>query len=98
MSRSIEEITQWILLRMANELHVTQSEIRVDQPILASGIDSVKTVSLMSDLEDWAGFRFPQNPLDNDPTPTQLAQLVFEEGAKRTEEVAEGQRGKGAEE
>ena len=74
--RSVAEIQDWIVNRLATELRVASEKIKVDQPILASGIDSVQVVSVMSELEDWGDFRFSENPLDDHPTTESLALFV----------------------
>lgn len=77
-SPSINEIQEWIVKRLAAELHVAGEVINYERPILSLGIDSVQVVSVLSALEDWYGFRFSENPLDDHPTAEKLARFVAE--------------------
>ena len=83
-ARSVAEIQSWILNRLANELHLNSDLLKVDQPILSLGIDSVQVVSVMTDLEDWGGFRFSGNPLDDDSTIQTLAHSVADLTGKKS--------------
>lgn len=74
--RSVGEIQDWIVRQLSEELQIGREKIKLDQPILSCGIDSVQVVSLMSNLEDWGGFRFPENPLDELTTIEQLSHSV----------------------
>ena len=74
--RSVEEIQVWIVNRLAKELRMDVEKLKEDQSILSLGIDSVQAVSVMSELEDWGGFRFSGNPLEDDITIGELAAHV----------------------
>lgn len=71
--KSVDEIQFWIANRLAKELRIEREKLKVDQSVLALGIDSVQVVSVMSELEDWGGFRFTGNPLEDDVTIHELA-------------------------
>lgn len=75
-ARSSTEIQTWIVGRLAQELQTSRETLKVDQPILSYGIDSVQILTVMTELEDWGGFRFSGNPLDDYPTAQALAQYV----------------------
>ena len=75
-SPSINEIQEWIVNRLAAELRVERERINVEHPISSLGIDSVQVVSVLSSLEDWCGFRFSENPLDDHPTTEMLARFA----------------------
>ena len=74
--RSVEEIQIWIINRLAKEVRTDVGNLKGDQSILSLGIDSVQAVSVMSELEDWGGFRFRGNPLEDDVTICELAEHV----------------------
>jgi len=80
--RPVTEVQEWLIRRLAEELQVSREKIKVDQPMLSFGIDSVQVVSIVAQLEDWGGFRFSENPLDDYPTIEALSQHVA--GLKRT--------------
>jgi acyl carrier protein len=76
MSRSAEEIRDWIVVRLSRVLNQPPEQIDVHQPIMRFGLDSVATVALISDLETWLGFRFRSNPLNEQPTIASLAEYL----------------------
>lgn len=75
-TQSEVETQQWIVGRLADELHVGRNKIAIDEAILSLGIDSVQIVSIMTQLEDWAGVRFEGNPLEDCSTIAELARQV----------------------
>lgn len=74
--RPLAEVQQRIIESLAKELRISPESIAIDQSILSMGVDSVQIVSLMSTLEDWGGFRFPENPLEDHPTVRMLARYI----------------------
>ncbi|MCA9012066.1 MAG: acyl carrier protein [Planctomycetaceae bacterium] len=72
------DIEHWLILQIAEELRVDPEGIRVDQPLLSHGIDSMQVVSIVAKLEDWLSIRFAGNPLEDYSTIEQLAQHVAE--------------------
>ena len=75
---SVVDIRIWIVNRMAEELRVDRDLIKADQQIMSLGIDSVQLVTILTQLEDWAGIRFDGNPLENYLTIDDLAAHVEE--------------------
>ena len=73
---SAADIQAWLIDALAEELQVAPDEIRVDEPILAQGIDSMHVVAIVAQLEDWLGIRFSSNPLEDFPTIEALAQSL----------------------
>jgi len=69
-------VQQWLIEQLAGELRIDAQRIRTDVPILSYGIDSMQLVGLIVRLEDWLGFRFSSNPLDEHPTIESLSQFV----------------------
>ncbi len=75
-ARSAAEVQQWMITQLAEELKINREKITVDQPILSFGIDSMQLVVVVAKLEDWLGFRFPSNPLEDYSTIEALSQYV----------------------
>ena len=73
---SVAEIREWIINQLAAELNISPDRINVDLPILSSGIDSMQVVSVVAKLEDWLGFRFSENPLEDHATIEALSLYV----------------------
>jgi acyl carrier protein len=76
MSRSAQEIQDWIIDRVSRLTGVAPPEIDPHAPVLRYGLDSVALVALTTDLEAWLGYRFRANPLEEHPTVEALAQFL----------------------
>ena len=72
------EVEQWLTRQIADELQIDPAGIRVNQPLLSHGIDSMQVVSIVAKLEDWLEIRFAGNPLEDFSTIEQLARHVAE--------------------
>ena len=59
---------------MATELQISPEKIRVDQTVQSYGVDSMQVVTVIAGLEDWLGFRFGSNPLEDHATIEALAE------------------------
>ena len=75
----ITEIRDWLVSQVAAELQISPEKIQTDQPVYSYGIDSMQVVTVIAEFEDWLGFRFDGNPLEDHPTIEALAV----EGASR---------------
>ncbi|ODR08073.1 beta-ketoacyl synthase [Mycolicibacillus koreensis] len=53
--RSVTEIRQWLIARLAAEVEVPAAEIDTSQPFAYYGLDSVHAVRLSTALEQWLG-------------------------------------------
>ena len=82
------EIQDWLTDRIARELEIDSERITADESILSFGIDSMQVVTIVAGLEDWLGFRFRSNPLEEHPTIRGLAQFAASE--ERDARSAEG--------
>ena len=76
MSRSEQEIQDWIVARVSGLTGLAPAEIDVHEPLLRFGLDSVAVVALVAELEEWLGYRFRENPLDEHPTIAALARFL----------------------
>ena len=91
MTRSAEEIRDWLKTRVSNLTGVPPAQIDANEPLLRLGLDSVGVVTLAADLETWAGYRFKENPLELYPTIQALAEfLAAQSGGKENVERAGG--------
>jgi myxalamid-type polyketide synthase MxaB len=82
MTRSAEEIRDWLRTRVSNLTGVPPEQIDTQEPLLRLGLDSVGVVTLAADLENWVGYRFRENPLEQYPTIHALAEFLAAEEAK----------------
>ena len=79
MSRSAQQIQDWMTNRLSHLLEVTPQEIDPHEPIRRYGLDSVTLVAFIADLEEWLGYRFRSNPLTEDSTLETLAAFLAKE-------------------
>jgi acyl carrier protein len=83
VSRSAEEIQAWMIDRLSRLLRIAPGELDPREPIVRYGLDSVALVAFAGDLEEWLGYRFDGNPLEDHPTIEALAAFLAAETAKR---------------
>ena len=76
--RTLEEIQQWIVDSICRELQLERTEVDLDAAVLSYGLDSMKVVAFMTELEDRLGIRFSENPLETNPSITELARHLAE--------------------
>jgi acyl carrier protein len=81
VSRSAQEIQNWMIERLSRLTAVAPEKLDPREPILRLGLDSVVVVAFVSELEEWLGYRFRANPLDDRPTVEALAAFLAEETA-----------------
>jgi acyl carrier protein len=75
-SPSADEIRDWIVARVSERLDVAPSEIRIDEPLIDVGLDSMEFVALVGELESRLGCRFRDNPLIDYPTANLLSDYL----------------------
>jgi acyl carrier protein len=88
---SAREIQDWLVARVSHMTGVPQQQIDVRQPLLAYGLDSMAVLALTTDLGQWLGYRFHENPFDDYPTIEALAAFLAEQTA-RNDQQASGSR------
>lgn len=71
--RTADEIRDWLVTRLSDALKVAPGEVRTDEPLTESGLDSMQFVALVGELEERVGCRFTGNPLIAHPTIDALA-------------------------
>ncbi|HTU19554.1 MAG TPA: acyl carrier protein [Gemmataceae bacterium] len=81
MSRSPQQIQDWMIDRLSYLLGVAPQEIDPREPIRRYGLDSVALVAFIADLEEWLNYRFHSNPLNDDSTLETLAAFLAEQTA-----------------
>jgi acyl carrier protein len=68
--------------RLSRLTGVPAPELDPREPIRRYGLDSVALVAFATDLEEWLGYRFHGNPLDEHPTLESLAAFLAKETAR----------------
>jgi acyl carrier protein len=80
VTRTAEEIRQWLIERVSTLTGVPKNEVDPTAPLTRYGLDSVALISLTADFEKWLGYRFKENPLDRHPTIDALADYLQNQG------------------
>lgn len=88
--RSAPEIQEWIVSRIATRLQTSPSSIRIDEPVVDIGLDSMEFVALIGELEQWLDCRFRANPLISYPTIASLSEFLAGEIAAGRKIIAPG--------
>jgi polyketide synthase 13 len=94
MSRSAQEIAQWLVARVSALTGLPPEQIDVRAPLSRTGLDSVAVVALASDLETWLGYRFRANPLEDHPSIASLADFLAGQVATDARPAADKGQGK----
>jgi 8-amino-7-oxononanoate synthase len=76
---TMEVITLWIRDKLVESLKVPSAEINIDKDFSAYGIDSLKAVSMVGEIEAWIGKEIPATTLWDYTTIRQLASYLHEE-------------------
>jgi acyl-CoA synthetase (AMP-forming)/AMP-acid ligase II/acyl carrier protein len=85
--RSREDIQDFLLRRLAHVLSLVPDEVDVSEPFNSFGLDSLRTLTLVGDMEKWLGHPVSPTLFWNYPTIADLAAHLAE---ARAEQAAAG--------
>ncbi len=71
--RSVREIRHWLTAKLAGSLGVSARDLDPSAPFTSHGLDSVKAVELISDLQDFLGTEVPVSAIWDHPSISALA-------------------------
>ena len=71
---SQEELQEWLCAHLAAQLKV--AEIDPTEPMTSYGLDSLRAVAVLEDLEERVGFEIDPDVLWDHPTPAELARYL----------------------
>jgi 8-amino-7-oxononanoate synthase len=74
-------IQNWLVMRVAALANQGESEVDIRQPFSAFALDSVSTVALTGELQDWLAVKLAPTLLWDYPTIQQLARHLVSRGA-----------------
>jgi 8-amino-7-oxononanoate synthase len=74
--RTEAEIRTWLVDQLTTHMNIDRADIRLDEPLVAHGIDSMHFLALVGELEEWLGCRFKTNPLIEHSTINSLSQFL----------------------
>ena len=69
----VNAIERWLIAHIARSSGMAPQDIEISQPFSHFALDSVATVELTADLEDWLSLRLPPTLLWDYPTIAALA-------------------------
>lgn len=81
-SPSATEIQHWLVNRLSEIQQLEPKDVQLDQPLVRMGLDSMQSVVLIGELEQWLGCRFTGNPLANYPTISTLCDFLADQLAR----------------
>src|SRR5581483_12078283 len=76
MLKSQEIIEAWLIEQLARLTGLDPQRIDVDRPLAGYGLDSIVSVELTADLEEWLGSPVPETLLWDAPTVRALAEAL----------------------
>jgi acyl carrier protein len=79
MTRSAEEVQDWIVAWISRRAGVPAASIDPQAPVTRYGVDSLGTVRLIADAELWLGVALRENPFAAYPTIEELARFLAEQ-------------------
>ncbi|MCI0461448.1 MAG: acyl carrier protein [Gemmataceae bacterium] len=83
MSLSAQEIQEGLIARLSRLLVVAPHELDPREPVRRFGLDSMTVLALVAEVEEWLGYRFRSNPLEDHPTIEALAVFLARETANQ---------------
>jgi acyl carrier protein len=90
-SNAVNTIQDWLVNQIAKQLGINAQTIKVTEPLTRYGLDSIDSVTIVGELEDWLDAELPPTLLWDYPTIEKASQyLVNEAGVTPAEtETAE---------
>lgn len=88
-TNSVDTIQAWLVNQIAKQLGIAAQTIKMGEPLTRYGLDSIDSVTIVGDMEDWLGAELPSTLLWDYPTIEKAAHyLVNEAGVSPAEAVA----------
>jgi acyl carrier protein len=76
------EFTEWLRIQLAQELELPAGSIDPAEPMATYGLDSVRAITLLAEVEEHLGFEIDPNALWEYPTVASFAQMVVGQMAR----------------
>ncbi|WP_353930404.1 acyl carrier protein [Okeanomitos corallinicola TIOX110] len=85
---SVDTIQSWLVNQIATQLKIGPETIKVTEPLTRYGLDSIDSVTIVGDMEDWLDAELPSTLLWDYPTIAKAAQYLVDEVGVSPEETA----------
>jgi acyl carrier protein len=76
---AIKTIETWLVNQLAKQLSLSAQSIKVEEPLTRYGLDSIDSVTIVGDMEDWLGTDLPSTLLWDYPTIEKAATYLVQE-------------------
>ncbi|TMR20505.1 acyl carrier protein [Nonomuraea turkmeniaca] len=71
-----DALQEWLCAQLAKELELPAGSIDPAEPMATYGLDSVRAITLLTEVEDHVGFEIDPNALWEFPTVAAFAEMV----------------------
>ena len=85
---AVDTIQNWLVNKIAEQLKIGADTIKVTEPLTRYGLDSIDSVTIVGDMEDWLDEELPPTLLWDKPTIAKAAQYLVDEVGVSPEETA----------
>ncbi|MTJ07675.1 phosphopantetheine-binding protein [Anabaena sp. UHCC 0204] len=76
---AVDTIQGWLVNQIATQLGIKAQTIKVTEPLTRYGLDSIDSVTIVGDMEDWLEAELPSTLLWDYPTIEKAAQYLVNE-------------------
>jgi acyl carrier protein len=78
-TNEIEPIRAWFVNQIAKQLGIKAQTIKIQEPLTRYGLDSIDSVTIVGEMEDWLGVELPSTLLWDYPTIEKAANYLINE-------------------
>ncbi|BAT55421.1 unknown protein [Nostoc sp. NIES-3756] len=78
-SNAVDTIQEWLVNQIAKQLGINAQTIKVTEPLTRYGLDSIDSVTIVGELEDWLDAELPPTLLWDYPTIEKASQYLVNE-------------------
>ncbi|QLE56268.1 acyl carrier protein [Nostoc sp. TCL26-01] len=78
-ANAVDTIQGWIINQIAKQLGINAQTIKVTEPLTRYGLDSIDSVTIVGELEDWLSAELPPTLLWDYPTIEKAANYLVNE-------------------
>lgn len=75
-NKNLQSIQAWLISYFADLLELEQQQIDIHKSFDSYGLDSVSTITIIGDLEDWLGYNVPSEIVYEYPNIAALSQYL----------------------
>ncbi|WP_242038768.1 acyl carrier protein [Anabaena lutea] len=76
---AVDTIQGWLVNQIAKQLGINAQTIKVTEPLTRYGLDSIDSVTIVGDMEDWLDAELPSTLLWDYPTIEKAANYLVSE-------------------